>query len=264
MMIKIKRHVVFVSLFEKMNRLLIISILIVLTSCSRCNSSTQLGNSESQTDKPGVAPTKIEPMATNHKSWREENSPYFECTDIDKNQVKEQAASLAAFMEKAKNSDSINRKKWEQEFFCAFPDSFERMQAVFGSGKEASPLYGYPDGYSVIEFFSEMESIPYSIYYDKYVKINIDGVWEADNIQEAFFFDSRLLKDTKNACKILSKFSDSEIKSVFRFIFDGPYPKNERNKNLYEKLKFKVDSQDNRLGRLLTQAYSELISKSDE
>lgn len=256
-MTKIKRCVVFVLSFKRMNKLSIILILIVMASCSRCNT-------DSQTDKPGVAPAKTESTTTDHKSWRKEKSAYFECMDIDKNQVKEQAASLAAFMEKAKNSDSINRKKWEQEFFCAFPDSFERMQAVFGSGKKASPLYGYPEGYNVIKFFSELESIPSAIYYDKYVKININGVWEADNIRDAFFFDSRLLKDTKNACKILSKFSDSEIKSVFRFIFDGPHPKNERNKNLYEKLKLKVDNQDNRLGRLLTQAYSELISKTDE
>jgi hypothetical protein len=62
------------------------------------------------------------------------------------------------------------------------------MQAVFGYDNDngASPLYDYPRGANVIQYFSQLESIPDSTYYDKYVRINIDGIWEAS---EAYFFD---------------------------------------------------------------------------
>jgi hypothetical protein len=108
-----------------------------------------------------------------------------------------------------------------------------------------------------------LQSISDSAYYDKYVRINIDGIWEADNIREAFNFGNRLSIDTDNACKVLSKFSDKEIKSVFRFIFDGPHPDNEMNEGIYKDLKQKIDSQNARLSQLLTESYNELLAEDD-
>jgi hypothetical protein len=127
----------------------------------------------------------------------------------------------------------------------------------------AAPLYDYPKGENVIQYFSQLQSISDSAYYDKYVRINIDGIWEADNIREAFNFGNRLSIDTDNACKVLSKFSDKEIKSVFRFIFDGPHPDNEMNEGIYKDLKQKIDSQNARLSQLLTESYNELLAEDD-
>lgn len=204
-------------------------------------------------------------MKTGNEGHIEEKSTSFECAGLEFNSAKEQADSLMAFLERAKNSDSTNGQKWEHNFFCAFPSSFEAMQAVFGfdDKKGAAPLYEYPKGENVIRYFSQLRSIPDSMYYDKYVKINIEGVWEGDNIRKAFDFGSRLLDDTKNACNALSKFSDTEIKTVFRFIFDGPHPKNEYNENLYKKLQTKIDSHDKPLGRLLAQSYEKLMAEDD-
>lgn len=245
-----------------MNRLLIISILIVLTSCDQ---SARSNKSDKQADKKRDNSTEVETTKAIRKSEKEEKVARFECTHFEFNSIKERSDSLLAFMERAKSSDPINRQKWEQNFFCAFPDSFDRMQAVFGfdNDKGAAPLYDYPKGANVIQYFSQLESIPDSIYYNKYINININGVWDADNIREAFDFAERIIEDTENACKALSKFSDSEIKSVFRFIFDGPHPQNDYNKSLYEKLKAKVDNQDKRLGQLLTESYEKLIAEDD-
>jgi hypothetical protein len=245
-----------------MNRLLIISTLIVLTSCSQ---STQSDISEKQADRKESTLTEIESTKTSNEIGTESKSVGFECTGFDFSSAREQSDSLLVFMERATRLNSINRQKWEQMFFCAFPDSFENMQEVFGFDIEegAAPLYDHPTGTNVIQYFRHLESIPDSIYFDKYVKININGVWEADNIREAFNFGSRLSENTKNACMALSKFSDIEIKSVFRFIFDGPHPKNKYNENLYNKLKPKIDSQDKRLGRILGQAYDELMAEND-
>ena len=196
-----------------MNRLLIIiSTLIILTSCGQTTKS----DNSNQTDQHTETPNKFDTTTTDKK---EEMSESIDCRDFDFNSVEEQADSILAFMEKATDSSLVNRQKWEQKFFCAFPNSFSGMQTVFGYDNEngAAPLYDYSKGANVIQYFSQLESIPDSAYYDKYVRINIDGIWEADNIGEAFGFANRLTTDTENACNILARFSDNEIKSVFSF-----------------------------------------------
>lgn len=244
-----------------MNRLLIISTLIVLTSCGQTTKS----DNAKLTDKLTETPTEIEIPNTDQKTEKEEITESLDCPDFDFNSAEQQADSLLAFMEKATDSSLTNRIKWEQKFFCAFPNSFKGMQAVFGYDNEngAAPLYDYPKGANVIQYFSQLESIPDSTYYDKYVRINIDGIWEADNIREAFGFANRIMKDTEKACNVLSNFSDKEIKSVFRFIFDGPHPKNEYNEKLYKSLKPEIDSQNKRLSRLLTESYNKLMAEDD-
>lgn len=255
-----------------MNRLIIISTLIFLTSCDEAR---QPDNSDNQINKDENSPTEIEMAKTDQNSEKIKRMTIFKCSEIDFKSPQERSDSLVAFMEKAKSSNSTEKSKWEQRFFCAFPNSFERMQAIFGFDDDngGAPLYStdnpthdYRDKQifsDVIGFFSELKSIPDTAYYKKYIRININGYWEADNIQGAFGLQSRLLNDTKNACEVLLTFSDQEIKSVFRFIFDGPHPKNEYNKNLYEQLKPAVDNQDERLSRLLTQAYNELMTEDD-
>ncbi len=244
-----------------MNRLLFISTFIVLTSCGQ---STKPDNAK-QTEKLTETTTQIETTRTDHKTEKIEITEKVNCTNLAFNSVEQQADSILAFMEKAKDSISANRIIWEQKFFCAFPNSFKGMQAVFGydDKKGAAPLYNYPKGENLIQYFSRLESIPDSTYYDKYVRINIDGVWEADNIREAFDFANRLTTDTENVCKVLSMFSDKEIKNVFRFIFDGPHPKNEYNEKLYKNLKSEIDSHNERLSRLLTESYEKLMAEDD-
>lgn len=118
-------------------------------------------------------------------------------------------------------------------------------------------------GRNVIYHFKVLTDIPDSIYYRKFFKINIDGYWQADNVREAFGFDERLIKYPVESCKYLSKFTDREIKSVFKFIFDGPHPKNKFNKELYNKLNSIIGNQNKRLAALLTQAYNEVMAKDD-
>lgn len=244
-----------------MNKLLIISPFLFLTSCDQPNRS----DNSKPTDLLTETSTEIETTTTQQKKGNEEKIENFDCTEFDFNSVQEQADSISAFMARASDSGLAERQKWEQKFFCAFPNSFDGMQAVFGYDDESgtAPLYDYPQGANAIQFFSQLKSIPDSIYYDKYVRINIDGIWEADNIREAFDFANRLIEDTESAGKALSTFSDKEIKSVFRFIFDGPHPKNDYNEKLYENLKPAIDSQNKRLSQLLTESYEKLMAEDD-
>lgn len=250
---------------KKMNRLLIISTLIALTSFGQSNKS----DNSKQTDN------LIETNKFNQKSEKVDKAKSLDCNNFDFNSAEQQADSILAFMEKATDSSLTNRIIWEQKFFCAFPNSFKSMQSIFGYDDEngAAPLYStgnetyrYTDRHimsDVIGLFSELNSIPDSAYYEKYIRINIDGYWEADNINEAFGFYYRLANDTEDVCKILSTFSDKQIKSVFRFIFDGPHPKNDYNEKLYENLKPKIDNQNKRLSKLLMESYEKLMAEDD-
>ena len=244
----------------------------VLTSCGQSKGSDTVKQNDKQTETS----SEIENFKTDQKIDREEKAESFGCTDFDFNSAEQQADALLAFMEKATDSSSTYRKKWEQEFFCAFPNSFKRMQAVFGYDRDkgAAPLYSTENPThrymnkrifsDVIGFFSDLQSIPDSVYYTKYIKINIHGHWEADNIREAFGFHYRLINDTKAASKTLEIFTDEEIRSIFRFIFDGPHPKNRHNAKIFHTLKTKVEEQNQRLGKLLYEAYETMMAEDDD
>ncbi len=153
----------------------------------------------------------------------------------------------------------------EEKFFCAFPNSFKEMQAAFGfdDKKGRAPLYNYTTGEKMISYFANLNSISKEIYYDKFINICVNGVWEADNIREAFGFSDRLINYTEAACTSLSKRTDKEIKSVFHFIFDGPHPKNEQNEKIYNSLLPILTKQDERLGNLLKESYNAVMTEED-
>ncbi|NGP89706.1 hypothetical protein [Fodinibius halophilus] len=255
-----------------MNRLLIISTLIVLISCDQSRKS---GHSKNQHDEKEIPSAKIVSLKTHNETKEVEQLESFEYPALDFKSPKEQSDSLQAFMERATNPASTNRQKWKLKFFCAFPNSFNRMQLIFGFDNEkgAAPLYStdnttrdYLDKgifSDVIGYFSDLKSIPDTAYYKKYIAINIDGKWKADNISNAFGFHHKILNDTEDVCSVLSQYDASQIRTVFRFIFDGPHPKNDYNKKLYKNLKSKIDSQDKRLSRLLTESYENLMTEDD-
>lgn len=235
-----------------MNKLILIYTFILLASCGQ---SMKDGTGDRLSDT-------IEDAEKGIRERAEKTLTPFTCADLDFHSTQEQADSLVAWMERATQSDSTNRQTWEQQFFCAFPSSFQGMQALFGYDKKgAPPLYDYTQGADVIQYFSQLHSIPDSIYYDRYIQINIDGQWEADHIREAFAFHRRLLEDTHNVCEALARFSDRDIQSVFHFIFDGPHPKNGHNEEIYQKLKLNIDKENKQISQVLTDTYAHLMTE---
>lgn len=241
-----------------MNRLLIfILTLIVSVSCNK--------TSKSETSNDQISKTEIDTIVSNRTDAIRADPEIFECPNFDFTSFQEQADSLITFLNRAQKSESKARIKWKRNFFCAFPDSFNEMQELFGfdDDKGAAPLYDYPTGNNIIGYFRNLTSIPKDKYYDKYISICINGVWEADNIREAFGFHERLLNDTEAACSSLATWTNKEIKSVFRFIFDGPHPKNDTNDRIYNQLRPKIKSQNERLASLLTESYNQLMAENE-
>jgi hypothetical protein len=201
-----------------------------------------------------ITVTTNDTLQTNHLT----QNVLHDCSLFKFKNAKEQADTLTKY---------FNKKQFatDERFFCAFPNSFKEMQAVFGfdDNKGSAPLYDYPNGENMIKYFANLNSISKDIYYDKYINICLDGVWEADNIREAFGFADRLTNDTEAACSSISKRTDKEIISVFHFIFDGPHPKNEHNEKIYNELLLIVTNQSERLGNLLKEAYYKAMTEED-
>ena len=219
---------------------------IVLTSCNQEKKPDQ--NKTIDT----IATTTNDTLPTNQLT----PNVTLDCSIFKFNNVKQQADTLMKY---------VNKKQLaaDEKFFCAFPNSFKGMQNIFGfdDNKGAAPLYD--SGENMIEYFANLNTISKEIYYDKYISICLDGIWEADNIREAFGLADKLTNDTEAACSSLSKRTDKEIKSVFHFIFDGPHPNNDDNKETYNRLSPKITKQNERLCKLLTESYNKVMTEDD-
>uniref|UniRef100_UPI0040472F67 hypothetical protein n=1 Tax=Roseivirga sp. TaxID=1964215 RepID=UPI0040472F67 len=200
-------------------------------------------------------------------SWKNDNCAYPEdfevtCDAFIFDSNKEQADSLKTYYLQLKNSTE-NRKLLEQLYFCSFPKTFNQMENIFGYNDSTGAAPLYVSGLDYIKLFNSLQFIPKTQYYKRYINININGYWQADNIQGAFGIESKFVNDNKFMCQTLDSYSENDIKSVFRFMFDGPHPKNKSNETLYKKLKTNIDSTNQKISLLLTEAYEEVIKTED-
>lgn len=201
----------------------------------------------------------------NKEALKTSSPEIFKCTSTDFKSIEAQADSISKFYNLAKNLKPENRIEINKKLFCAFPESFANMQAMFGFNKNnetsAAPLYDIPFDNNMITYFRDLNSIPKDIYYEKYINICVNGNWQGDNIRAAFGLDKRLVNDTKAICSSLALRTDDEITSVFCFIFDGPHPKNERNEKIYQAIFSKVKGINENLSILLTNSYTKIINE---
>lgn len=193
------------------------------------------------------------------KKYKETEIP--EITGQDN--VSQQAKILLDNYLNAISATGSEKLKYDSLFFKYFPSSFKQMQDFYGYDNEkgAAPLYYHPIGYDQILYFSNLTTIPEKEYYTKYISICINGIWQADNIREAFYFGNKLKTETKIACAYLSERPKEEIISVFRFIFDGPHPDNYQDD--YEELYEIIKTEDSKLADLLKKSFDQLLSESD-
>ena len=176
--------------------------------------------------------------------------------------IQEHANILTKYFNQINSTSGNDKLEFEKLFFCAFPKSFVKMKELFGYENGISaPLYDYPLGANIIKKFEKLNSIEKESYYNKYIEICINGIWEADNIRAGFGFRSKILKDTNNACRVLIKRTDKEIVSVFRFFYDGPHPKN--NQDLYDELYKTLSNKNEKLSRLLKFSFDQLKREND-
>ena len=153
------------------------------------------------------------------------------------------------------------RVKNEEMFFCSFPNSFERMNNVFGFSEKdgAAPLYYHGE---YIEFFYNIKNIDKESYYTKYINICIDGVWKVDNISECFGLYNKFFSvDSDLLISVLDNRDDKIIQSVLSFLFDGPHPS--QRKVDYIRLYDLFFDKNKRLADLLKHEFAKLVKDED-
>ncbi|TAL62697.1 MAG: hypothetical protein EPN85_01960 [Bacteroidetes bacterium] len=123
--------------------------------------------------------------------------------------------------------------KYQREYFESFPNSFVLFNNLFGYSSQASigkgfnpgPLYNEAQSY--VNSFFNLNLIDTVEYYNRIIDIGINGKWYADGVN--YFkngMELKIKKDIDVFVKLLSKRSDSEVKSFWFFYFDGPHPSN--------------------------------------
>lgn len=128
--------------------------------------------------------------------------------------------------ERYKISDSSSNHVYDSIYFCAFPNSFAEMEYMFGYTESHHGALNN-DGQFYIDHFVEMKHPNEAEFYRKYIRLSVEGVWQGDHIRKAFGVAEVLLKNPEAICPYFNELSDAELRSVFRFMFDGPHPNEE-------------------------------------
>ncbi len=133
-----------------------------------------------------------------------------------------QRGVLEDYYNLAQGKDSI---KYQKKFFAAFPNDFKSFNSLYGyiEGKGAMPLY---DQYSNhINFICRMRVIEEEEFLKKLVNLSLNGHWDADaiNLLQDCIADHAAI-NLSLTVNVLKQFNQSEIKSFWFFLFDGPHP----------------------------------------
>lgn len=152
------------------------------------------------------------------------------------------------------------------EYIKAFPSSFKEMRATFGFDTEtgAAPHYDHIRAGGMIKEFSDIQPEDKNVYYNKYIDICVDAIWEADNIVKGFEIYKQLIKNPSEIYPIFNQRTDKEIMSVFRFIFDGPHPNHDANKRLHKQILNSIPSEFQRMKKLLNSSFEKLLSEDHD
>lgn len=145
-------------------------------------------------------------------------------------------------------------------FFNSFPNSFYEFNSLYGYDDKKGEKPLYEDYYNHINFLFDSVCVNKHLFNQKIINVAINGKWEADAtslFQKNIF--NLVLYDTKDVLNILSEKSFEETKSFWRYLFDGPHPSDNMNKERFEKVFFKVKKINPTQAKYMKDEYEELI-----
>jgi hypothetical protein len=161
--------------------------------------------------------------------------------------LKEKATQLKKAYQKL--SSSPYTIKYQQEYFDAFPNSFELFNHLFGyTDKEPlgepnndfnSPLKNEAELF--VPIFFTLNGIERTKYCNRIIDVSINARWYADGVN--YFqhgMQEKVKTDLSLFLELLSKRSEKEAKNFWYFYFDSPHPIKEMPEEL-QKVK-EIDS----------------------
>jgi len=161
--------------------------------------------------------------------------------------------SLYYFMKQATdNKSKIKQIKFEELFFNYFPNNFQKMENWLNNNGAKFSIKRYEQKGEILSFFNNLTRIDKKKYYNKYIKICINGKYEADYIEKGFGLADKILEDPEHLIPILDEYTDEELKSIFKFIVeDAEKP----DRDLFNRLHKIFLKKNQRLAKLLKKAY---------
>lgn len=175
--------------------------------------------------------------------------------------TRDSTETLKAYYEKAHGTQDT--LKFKRLFFSFFPNNFNSFNLIYGYDDEKGemPLYDFYEKH--INFFCRLISEQANAAsYNKLIRLGIGGHWDADAVnllQECIV--QNINKNPSLALRELKQFNDMEIKSFWRFVYDGPHPGDIEIKKRYNSLYEKIKVSDTTIANLMKNEYEKLIKE---
>lgn len=193
----------------------------------------------------------------------------------DANDVLQSTSSVSTLQKDTSQMNKVEKLKWlhdrtveldgkerivfENLFLGEFPNSFREYRQLYGYDMDtgAAPLYS---NMNHVMLFASLKNVDKRTYYNKYLNISVDGVWEADNMQD-FGVYRYMITDPETMLSVMGTRNDEQILSIMRFVFDGPHPDNYQEQ--IDTLISIIRPYNERVADLTIKSYQQLISEHD-
>ena len=184
--------------------------------------------------------------------------------------IKERARTLDMYAREA--MDSENASKVESaliSYFQVFPSDFKTFQQIFGYLRDdrGRSLARPPVNHTLFSGFLPKLKATISLkeYYEKMLSVGVGGVWDADEVSYLqYHLREIVVENAELSIEVLSKKEEKEIRSFWRFLFDGPHPGHRLNRKYYDELYPEVRDLNPKIAEQLSLAYEQLLSEYDE
>jgi hypothetical protein len=180
-----------------------------------------------------------------------------------KNKRDNQIEVLKEYYDEAHGKDSI---KYTKLFFVSFPANFASFNSIYGYDDKKGPMPLYNLYEKHIAFFCTLNCTQSkTAYFNKLIRLGINGHWDADGVnalQDCIL--SHINLKPKLTSTLLKQFKDLEIRSFWRFIFDGLHPDDKDVKKQYDALYKNVGLIDKKMANLMKEEYLKLVQISNK
>lgn len=165
------------------------------------------------------------------------------------------------------STDAADKERALIRYFQIFPSDFKSFQQIFGYlwDERGRILAKPPIKHTLYGFLRELKSVvPAKEYYEKMLGVGVGGVWDADEVNYLqFHLREMVVENAQLGLEVLSKKEEKEIRSFWRFLFDGPHPEHRLNRKYYEELYSKARGLNPKIAEQLKLAYEQLLSEQD-
>jgi len=180
-----------------------------------------------------------------------------------KNRSKNQIEALKSDFNKAQGKDSV---RYAKLFFAEFPTNFASFNSIYGYSDKGGPMPLYSLYEKHISLFCKLNSTqPTTDHFSKLIKLGINGHWDADAVnalQDCIL--SHVNEKPGLTVTLLKQFKEKEIRSFWKFLFDGPHPDDKEVKKQYDVLYKSIGLIDKSMANLMQNEYMKLVKGSSK